>query len=366
MRKQLTVALAMLGAMHAAQAADETGKMYITPQVGYLWADKDRNVDDDVYYGMGFGVHLSPEWSLELNFGGGNYDFDVGGRELQIRAVGLNALRVFNRAGAVAPFIGAGVGFISDDSDPGDRERSPFAEVGVGLLVDVAKNASDSFVWQLRPEVKARWDFIDTDEHKSFLDYYAGLGLQFAFGEPRRAPAPPPASEPPPPPPAPEPVPPPPADSDGDGVLDPQDQCPGTSRGVAVDAVGCPRKVQDTVTLSGVNFEFNSATLTRDSYAPLDAVAEDLKKYPRLKVELQGHTDSVGSDAYNLKLSQRRADAVRDYLVSRGVSPSQLVARGYGETRPKASNDTAEGRAKNRRVDMQVLENPGDVEVKQE
>jgi OOP family OmpA-OmpF porin len=80
---------------------------------------------------------------------------------------------------------------------------------------------------------------------------------------------------------------------------------------------------------------------------------------------VQGHTDSVGSDAYNQKLSQSRADSVRERLVAQGVDAAQLSARGYGEARPVTTNATAEGRAQNRRVAMEVLENAGDVEVKQ-
>jgi OOP family OmpA-OmpF porin len=147
-------------------------------------------------------------------------------------------------------------------------------------------------------------------------------------------------------------------------VLDPQDQCPGTPRGVAVDAVGCPRK--GSVTLHGVNFENDSAQLMATSQPILDAVAADLKAHPRLKVELQGHTDSVGAASYNLKLSQRRADTVREYLISQGVNPANLIAKGYGEAEPIASNDTPGGRAGNRRVVMSVTDNPGDVEVKGE
>jgi len=93
-------------------------------------------------------------------------------------------------------------------------------------------------------------------------------------------------------------------------------------------------------------------------------VAEGLKKHPRVKVEIQGHTDSVGKAAYNLKLSQHRAETVLSYLVSDGVSADQLTAKGYGETQPVASNKTDDGRAKNRRVVMYVLSNPGDVDVK--
>ena len=365
MRKHLILALAVAAAVQSAHAADETGKRYVTPQAGYMWLDNDRNAEDAAYWGLGLGSHLSPEWSVELNAGGRNFDSDLGG-DLEIRAFSLDALRVFNRASAVSPFVSVGVGMISDDLEPGPDEKSPLAQIGAGLLLDVATNADDSFVFQLRPEVKARWDFIDNDDANSFLDYYAGLGFQFAWGEPKKsapapvAPAPVAAPSPPPPPPPP----PPPADTDGDGVLDPQDQCPGTPRGVAVDAVGCPRK--DTVTLQGVGFETNSATLTGDSAPVLNDVAADLKKYPRLKVEVQGHTDSRGTDAYNLKLSQRRAEAVREYLVNQGVSESQLTARGYGETSPTATNDTDEGRAQNRRVDLKVVDNPGDVEVKTE
>jgi OOP family OmpA-OmpF porin len=113
-----------------------------------------------------------------------------------------------------------------------------------------------------------------------------------------------------------------------------------------------------------VNFAFNKADLTAESRPVLDGVAAGLKNHPRVKVEIQGHTDSVGADAYNLKLSQRRAESVRAYLISDGVSDEQLVAKGYGESQPIASNKTDEGRAKNRRVVMYVLANPSDINVK--
>jgi OOP family OmpA-OmpF porin len=112
-----------------------------------------------------------------------------------------------------------------------------------------------------------------------------------------------------------------------------------------------------------VNFEYNSATLTSESRPILASVAADLKRYPRLKVELQGHTDSNGSDKYNLQLSQKRAQSVRDYLVSEGVGPQQLTSKGYGESDPIADNKTEAGRAANRRVAMSVVENPGEVKI---
>jgi OOP family OmpA-OmpF porin len=115
-----------------------------------------------------------------------------------------------------------------------------------------------------------------------------------------------------------------------------------------------------------VEFATNSATLTASSRPVLDDVADDLKKHPRLKVELQGHTDSRGTDAYNLDLSQRRADSVRDYLIAQGVSGLQLVSKGYGESEPIADNNTDKGRLENRRVVMRVLENPANAEVEGE
>ena len=152
-----------------------------------------------------------------------------------------------------------------------------------------------------------------------------------------------------------------PLDSDGDGVYDGIDRCPDTPRGTEVDAKGCPIKKaifeegKKTLILEGVNFEFDSAKLTSDSYETLDRVAASLKDWPEIRVEIGGHTDSDGSDEYNRTLSQQRAESVRHYLVSKGVSNSRLEARGYGESRPIADNGTAEGRTKNRRVELTKL-----------
>ena len=152
-----------------------------------------------------------------------------------------------------------------------------------------------------------------------------------------------------------------PHDSDGDGVWDGIDQCPNTPRGVEVDAKGCPvRKAlfepnKRTLVLEGVQFEFKSAKLTSDSYAVLDRVVLGLQDWPEIRVEVAGHTDSKGSNEYNLDLSDRRAKAVRDYLVSRGIDRSRLEAKGYGESEPIASNDTDAGRTKNRRVELKKL-----------
>ena len=99
----------------------------------------------------------------------------------------------------------------------------------------------------------------------------------------------------------------------------------------------------------------NSSRLTADSMQVLDKVADTLKEWPDVKVEIGGHTDSQGNDAANLKLSQARAESVRKYLASKGVDASRLTAKGYGETVPLADNNTREGRAKNRRVELKTI-----------
>jgi len=111
-------------------------------------------------------------------------------------------------------------------------------------------------------------------------------------------------------------------------------------------------KGKESLTLEGVNFITDSAELTSGSKRVLNRVAQSLKEWSEVDVEIEGHTDSVADDAYNMDLSQRRAESVRAYLISRGVSASRLTAKGYGETRPVASNDTPEGRARNRRVEL--------------
>jgi OOP family OmpA-OmpF porin len=150
-----------------------------------------------------------------------------------------------------------------------------------------------------------------------------------------------------------------PLDSDGDGVTDDKDRCPGTMMGARVDQYGCeaakaaPMPMAPVV-LEGVNFEYDSATLTGHAMQILDGVAKTLKEQPDQKVTISGHTDSRGSDAYNQKLSERRAQAVVDYLVSQGVNAGNLSAMGHGENMPVETNDTEAGRAANRRVEMQA------------
>lgn len=142
------------------------------------------------------------------------------------------------------------------------------------------------------------------------------------------------------------------ADSDHDGVPDSRDACPGTPEGAVVNAQGCP--VAEAYILKGVHFENDSAVLDDDAKKTLDEVAATLNK-ESTKAEVAGYTDNVATPSYNLNLSEQRANAVRDYLVSKGVAADRLSARGYGEANPRESNDNDAGREANRRVEIRVV-----------
>ena len=150
-----------------------------------------------------------------------------------------------------------------------------------------------------------------------------------------------------------------PIDSDGDGVPDVLDQCRGTPKGVIVNASGCPDVLLNTpegdVAVLSISFVKGSREILPQSYTKLNEVALSIRTHPGMEVQINGHTDSSGTARFNRQLSQERAEAVMAYLVFHGVSPSQLVAKGYGESRPLASNKTPQGRSKNRRIEFKIL-----------
>ncbi len=141
-------------------------------------------------------------------------------------------------------------------------------------------------------------------------------------------------------------------DSDGDKVVDFRDSCPNTNDNTLVDATGCP--LGDTLALPGLKFAKGSSTLNRRAKAVLDRAANTLIKYPELRIEVAGYTDSRGDAKRNQELSQQRAEAVRRYLQGIGIERNRLSARGYGEAEPIASNDSAAGRSINRRVVLKL------------
>ncbi len=142
-------------------------------------------------------------------------------------------------------------------------------------------------------------------------------------------------------------------DDDGDGVLNSKDKCPGTEKGIMVDENGCPIKF----TLQ-IEFDFDKDEVRPQYHDKLRKAAEFINKYPGTRFLLAGHTDSRGTDAYNEGLSMRRAAAVKKYLVEKfGIAAHLMTPRGYGEKQPVDTNDTDEGRQRNRRVEVILLIN---------
>jgi len=146
----------------------------------------------------------------------------------------------------------------------------------------------------------------------------------------------------------------PPPDADGDGVPDSIDVCANTASGTAVDVKGCPAIFAGatSVVLKGVTFASGASTLLPASRSALDEVVNTLLDNPSVKVEIGGHTDRTGSEPVNARISLARANAVLAYLVSKGVPADRMVAKGYGSSKPIAPNNTATGRATNRRVEL--------------
>ncbi len=139
-----------------------------------------------------------------------------------------------------------------------------------------------------------------------------------------------------------------PADSDGDGVTDDIDRCPDTPKGATVNEFGC-------WVCKNLNFELNKWDVKPEYHACLDEGVDYLNNNPDMNVEIQGHTDNIGSEEYNQKLSENRAIAVRDYLISKGIKEERLIIKGYGSSNPLTSNDTEARRSKNRRVQFEPI-----------
>ncbi len=148
-------------------------------------------------------------------------------------------------------------------------------------------------------------------------------------------------------------------DSDGDGIPDAQDKCPNEP---GPPPSGCPKKYtlvevkKEKIEIKQqVRYATGKWRVLPASFALLNQVVEVLNDYPKMRVRIEGHTDSVGGEVFNLRLSQKRAEAVRSYLVAKGIAADRLEAKGYGLTRPVASNKTARGRAQNRRTEFEII-----------
>jgi outer membrane protein OmpA-like peptidoglycan-associated protein len=236
---------------------------------------------------------------------------------------------------------------------------NPTLSYGKGGDVDKTYELQPQFQFQAWENAAFRFGYrklyykIESDNGNTFDGSFQGpfIGFGFTFGGSKPTPVVEPA-------PAPKvvaaPPPPPPKDTDGDGVPDGKDQCPNTPKGQTVDSNGCGYNINVEVT-----FDTNSSVIKSDSYSGLDRAVDLLKRVPSMRGVIEGYTDATGSDAYNLKLSERRAAAVSDYLAKHGIDAARVPSKGFGEAQPIADNKTAEGRAQNRRVVLRRTDSGG-------
>ncbi|MGY4533860.1 OOP family OmpA-OmpF porin [Pseudomonas sp. TE3786] len=286
-------------------------------------------------FGGSIGYFLTDEVELRLGYDEVHNARSEDGRNIKGSNTALDALYHFNAPGdVVRPYVSAG---FSDQSigqnGAGGRNGSTFANVGGGAKVYF----TDNFYARAGVEAQYNIDQGDTEWAPS-----VGIGVNFGGGkkaaEPVAAPAPEVCS-----------------DSDNDGVCDNVDKCPGTAANVTVDADGCPAVAEVVRVELDVKFDFDKAKVKEESYGDIKNLADFMKQYPATSTTVEGHTDSVGTDAYNQKLSERRANAVREVLVNQyGVGGERVNAVGYGESKPVADNATEAGRAVNRRVEAEV------------
>ncbi|HEY6621925.1 MAG TPA: OmpA family protein [Steroidobacteraceae bacterium] len=330
----------------ASDVWNDTGATYIDAMGQYTLLDDKRISKDNYGFQAGLGYNFAPNFALEMDYSTGSFklrDFGVGGPSEQLRAGSLDILYKFLPNSNIRPYILAGAGELQDRIAANfDPNNSWMAETGIGALTGLGSQSGSTRL-QLRTEAKYRREFIQSNAYipNNPRDFVLGVGLQLSFGNPT-PPAPVSAAPPPPPEPAPPPA---------VAAPPPPEPCHAPA-GFKVDA-NC-HIIDQTVVVRAVDFEFNSTQLTGPAQRTLDEVAAALLTQPELHVEVQGHTDSIGTDAYNLGLSQRRADSVRAYLISKGLNPAALTAQGFGKSKPIASNATAEGRAENRRVAFDV------------
>lgn len=334
-RKITTIGLALMLAgvsMHAAEkAAAAEGQFYIAPGVQWMDFDGDRLLDDDHGPGLGLGYGLSDNLDIELMGSRIKPDTLAGGRE-RLRHLRLDMLyRLGDISNRVSPFFAGGIG---DNDFRGNQDETLF-NIGAGVNVRL----SDNIDWR----TSARSFFAMDDSHH---DFGLGTSLVFRFGgggeedrvPPTPAPEPEPQSEP--------------VDSDGDGVPDERDECADTPSNHAVDDTGCTIMEEDVARVElNVQFEFDRTEVRQEYYSDIRQVAGFLEEYENAVADLEGHTCSIGTEPYNQDLSERRAEAVRQVLIEEfDVDPERVNTAGYGESRPLVSNETREGRERNRRV----------------
>lgn len=394
-------AASVLLAPHAyADTPSFTRQAYVGGQLEGLSASPARNGNFGLGWNLQGGYRLSPQFSAELALGGHGLKRRTDTHVDYLYHLGINALwNANNNPDGHGVFLLAGLGMAYEDLR-GFENLYPQANVGFGVLLP-----SPWPQLKLRSDVTHAITFGKTESgtNHAFGDNRLGLGVQWNWQTPApSAPAPlgdedgdgvaNPSDQCPGTPPGqavnaqgcPEAT----LDADHDGVADGLDQCPDTPQGTAVDTLGCPVVVTGAVSDSDgdgiadpadhcpdtpkpfavnsqgcvlpqkqvmptLQFESNSAELTAPAKQQLAALAADLAQQT-LRVSITGHTDALGPAGFNLGLSQRRAAAVAQFLTAAGLAPARLSSQGAGEFEPLSSNDTEQGRSRNRRVELEL------------
>lgn len=329
--KVLALSAAIAAVMSVgAQAHDH--KFEVRADVGRIFFDE--ALDDSNTWGLGFGYVINQNWTLEAVASKYDTETDVGNVDVDGTQYRVDALYNINTESEWKPYVAFGVGDQEREWNAADpsSENDTLINLGAGVKRSLGGN------WEFRTDVRA-FNSLDNE----YTDLAVNAGIAYLFGG---SPAPVKAAPVAAPAPAKE------VDSDGDGVFDSKDQCPDTAKQYKVDAVGCPMELTEKVSIE-LNITFDSAkSVVKDAYLPeVQKLATFMNQYANTVVTVEGHTDSQGADAYNQKLSQSRADAVKAVLITKfGIAADRVNAIGYGEAKPIADNNTAEGRETNRRV----------------
>ncbi len=332
------VLLSTIACASLALAANSDYKYEITPLIGGVHTE--GNLDLDRNYanaGLSLGFNQFDSFIDQVELGFLRSIEDVGytgtNNDNGVTRIFTNLIKEYplTADASLYTLVGAGVEFFDNEFE--DNENGLFGNYGVGVKYNLAERLALKF------DVR---HLIEVDHGDNTLLYT--LGLSVPFGEVSK---PAPVAEKPAPVATPVAAP---KDSDGDGVIDNLDECPNTMKGAKVDNIGC-------MTLVNLNINFDTdKSVIKDSYnSRINEFAKVMKADPKLKANIEAHTDSVGTDAYNQKLSERRATSAVNALVAAGVQKDRIKAVGYGESRPIASNDTVEGRAENRRVEAVMV-----------
>lgn len=344
--------IGLVGVAQAHEDVDNEGKFTVLFGGGKYATDSSRDLDDGTATEIGLGYIIDKHWAIEAIYSEMHgIDSDISGSDVDVDMFRLDALYHFDqRNGHWTPYLAAGIGELDFDVSGGSDDDETALNFGGGVKYAITKAAS------LRADIRAVYGDEDSD-----LDTLATLGVTYVLGAQSAAG---------------------PSDADGDGVLDENDKCPGTPTGVAVDVFGCaldsdrdgvpdymdkcpntkqglivdsdgcPKMTTESVSIDlEVLFDTNKSDVKPAYVAEIQRVASFMTTYPKTTAVIEGHTDSRGEASYNHGLSQRRADAVRSVLVDDlDIDAARVTAKGYGEERPRASNDTADGRQQNRRV----------------